>query len=129
MHALYRPAALALTAAIAVAGCGGSTPAAAVPPASLDPDSPTLVAENIAFDTDELGVPANRPFTLVFENRDGASHNVAIQTSGEDLRRVFDSRPFGGPGTRWYAVPALAPGAYAFVCDLHANMTGRLVAS
>lgn len=123
--------AAAVALAFALAGCvGGSGSSFDTPPASLDPNSPTLAAEGIAFDTDELRVPADRPFILVFENREPASHNVSILTDrGEHLERVFDSTPFGGPATRWYPVPALAPGAYTFVCDLHASMTGRLVAS
>jgi len=42
---------------------------------------------------------------------------------------VFEGVLFSGPATRWYPVPALAPGTYQFKCDLHANMTGSLVAS
>ena len=121
--------AAAITLATAAAACGGKGGEFASPPPSFDPGRPTLVAEGIAFDTDKLRVPANRPFTLVFDNRDSASHNVSFLTLGGNLERVFDSTPFGGPGTRWYPVPALAPGAYRFVCDLHANMTGRLVAA
>jgi plastocyanin len=121
--------AAAIALAAALAGCGGAGGGSFdTPPASLDPNSPTLIAEGIAFDTAELEVPASRPFTLVFENRDSASHNVSILTSGEHLDRVFDSTPFGGPGTRWYPVPALAPGRYKFVCDLHANMVGEVTA-
>jgi plastocyanin len=112
-------------AALAFAGCAPST---VTPPPSLDPDSPTLSASNIEFDTAELRVPANRPFTLVFENRDSASHNVAIDKDGAGHDRRLDGEVFGGPATRWYAVPALEPGAYVFVCVLHANMTGRLIA-
>ena len=132
-----RKVAVALAAAIALGiaatGCGGRASPFDRPPASFDPNSPTLVAEDIAFATEELEVPANRPFTLVFENRDSASHNVAIQSSievfGEGRLEVFfDSTPFGGPGTRWYPVPALAPGEYRFVCALHSNMFGTLVA-
>jgi plastocyanin len=99
------------------------------PPASLDPSSPTLVAEGFAFDRTELDVPANRPFVLVFENRDAASHNVSIYADGAHRDRRFEGVLFGGPGIRWYPVPALAPGTYDFLCDLHPSMIGRLVAS
>ena len=125
--------AAAITLGLAAAGCGRSSSPFESPPASFDPNSPTLVAEGIAFDTDELEVPADRPFTLVFENRDPVSHNVAIQNSDEvfgqgRLEVFFDSTPFGGPATRWYPVPALAPGRYKFVCALHTNMFGTLLA-
>ena len=112
-------------AALAFSGCAAPT---VTPPASLDPNSPTLSASNIEFDETELRVPANRPFTLVFMNNDSASHNVAIDKGGGGHDRRFDGEVFSGPATRWYAVPALEPGAYVFVCVLHSNMTGRLVA-
>jgi plastocyanin len=122
-----RRALLALAAgALVLSGCGTVT---VTPPPSLDPTSPTLAASNIAFDKAELRVPANRPFTLVFENRDSAAHNVAIDTDATGSDRPFDGEVFSGPATRWYAVPALAPGAYTFICVLHSNMTGRLIAS
>ena len=126
MPSVTRRAARALVAAaLVLAGCGQAT---VTPPPSLDPNSPTLSASNIAFDTAELRVPANRPFTLVFENRDSASHNVAIEKGSGGHDRRFDGEVFSGPATHWYAVPALEPGAYVFICVLHANMTGRLIA-
>jgi plastocyanin len=118
----------AIAGAAALAGCGGGAGSFDSPPPSLDPNSPSLIAEGIAFNTAQLEVPANRPFTLVFENRDTASHNVSILTNGDELARVFDSTPFGGPATRWYPVPALAPGRYKFVCDLHTNMVVEVIA-
>jgi hypothetical protein len=116
-------------AALLVSACSAGTSLYARPPASLDPNSPTLAAVDIAFDKTDLLVPANRPFTLVFENRDSASHNVSIDTDSTGHDRRFDGEVFSGPATRWYAVPALPPGAYIFVCVLHSNMTGRLIAT
>ena len=124
---LRRVVGLAVAAVIASA-CTASTSPYASPPASLDPNSPTVAAVDIAFDKAELVVPANRPFTLVFDNRDTASHNVSIDTDETGRDRRFDGEVFSGPATRWYPVPALAPGTYVFVCVLHSNMTGRLVA-
>jgi plastocyanin len=117
---------LLAAAALGLAACGPTT---VTPPPSLDPASPTVSASNIAFDQAELRVPADRPFTLVFHNNDGVPHNVAIETHANgSVERRFDGEVFGGPATRWYAVPALEPGTYAFVCTVHSNMTGRLVA-
>jgi plastocyanin len=115
-------------ATLVVSACTGTASPDAVPPASFDPKSPTLAAEGIAFDTAELTVPADRPFTLVFQNRDQLSHNVSIDTDATGHDRRFDGDVVTGPATRWYAVPALPPGTYVFVCVLHSNMTGRLVA-
>ncbi len=115
--------------ALAVAGCGGSAIANAHPPASFDPQSPKLAAQAIAFDTPVLAVPADRPFTLVFENRENVSHNVSIYADSTRRDRRFEGVVFSGPATQWYPVPALAPGMYLFTCDVHPIMNGSLVAS
>ena len=131
---LGRRAGLALAIALTVVACGGGGGGGSglgydTAPASLDPNSPRLTALNIAFDQAHFAVPANSPFILVFENRDSVSHNVSIYQDATFAKRVFQGVLFGGPATRWYPVQALAPGTYAFKCDLHANMTGTIVAS
>ena len=119
--------AAAALAAAALAGCGaGSAVGLDQPPPSLDPSSPRLVAEQIAFDRSDLEVAAGTPFVLVLENRDTVSHNVSIYTDADLRDRRFEGVLFGGPATRWYPVPGLAPGAYVFVCDLHPSMRGAL---
>jgi plastocyanin len=65
----------------------------------------------------------------VFENGDAVPHNVSIFVGDTGGERRFDGAVFTGPATRWYAAPALAPGTYRFVCDVHPSMTGRLVAT
>jgi plastocyanin len=114
--------------ALLVAGCGTGASANDRPPASLDPASPRISAVGIAFDTAALAVPADRPFTLIFENRENVPHNVSIYTDSSRQDRRFEGAVFSGPTTRWYPVPALAPGTYAFFCDVHPDMTGSLVA-
>jgi hypothetical protein len=127
-----RPLSVALltaAAAMLAAACGGSGLGYASPPAPLDPGSPMIGAEGVAFDRTELAVPANTPFVLIFQNREAVSHNVSIYADAAHQDRRFEGVLFSGPATRWYPVPALAPGTYTFLCDLHPNMTGRLVAS
>ena len=128
MTATSRAAAV-LAGALLVAGCGGGAAGLDQPPPSLDPSSPTLAASGVAFETDELKVAANRAFVVVFENRESLSHNVSIYADETHRQRLFEGALFSGPASRWYPVPALAPGTYVFACDLHPNMTGRLVAS
>lgn len=120
---------LAAALASVMLGCGGNGSALGqdTPPASLDPASPRLSADGIGYDTAELAAPANEPFVIVFENREAVSHNVSIYA--EDGARLFEGVLFGGPATRWYPVPALDPGSYRFVCDLHPTMAGRLTAA
>jgi plastocyanin len=121
----------AVAIAVAVAACGGgSTPVGlASPPAGLDPDSPTLVAEDLAFDHGQLSVPSGEPFVLVLENRDAVGHNVSIYADTAHRNRVVEGVLFTGPATRWYPVPALTPGTYQFLCDLHPTMAGTITAT
>jgi plastocyanin len=85
-----------------------------------------LVASGTAFDRTTLEVPAGRAISLVFENRDGAPHNVSITQAGAALP-LFVGEIFGGPAARVYEVPALPAGRYAFRCDVHPEMTGTIV--
>ena len=124
-----RAPALFLAVILAAAGCAGAALGYDQAPASLDPASPKIGAIGVAFDQAELAVPSNRPFILVFENREAVSHNVSIYTDSSRQDRRFEGVLFGGPATRWYPVPALAPGTYVFLCDLHPSMIGQLVAA
>jgi hypothetical protein len=114
--------------ALLVAACGGGGSGLGYdqPPPSLDPASPKLLAKDIAFDTTSLEVPANAAFILVFENQESVGHNVSISSDAGFQTRLFEGVVFSGPATRWYPVPALAPGTYHFRCDVHPNMAGEV---
>jgi plastocyanin len=133
MNGVRGHVAVALSAAaLSLAGCSGAAVPAETPPASGDPAGAWIAvsAEHIAFEERELSVPSNRPFTIVFENRDPSQHNIAILAGNAGGERQFEGAIFDGPATRWYAVPALAPGTYRFVCDVHpTGMNGTLVAT
>jgi hypothetical protein len=120
---------LPVVLAALVAACGGGGLGYDKAPAGFDPNSPKLAAANVNFDRGEIAVGANAPFVLVFENTEGVTHNVSIYADAAYQKRTFQGAMFSGRSTRWYPVPALAPGTYFFRCDLHNNMTGRLVAS
>ena len=71
--------------ALVAFGCGSG--AAGGPAPSTPPDGAVIVASNMSFDQAALKVPADRPFQLLFENRDGAPHNVTVLGSaGGDAR-------------------------------------------
>jgi plastocyanin len=123
-----RSAALAGVIAI-VAACGGTALGYTAAPASLPPDSPKVAALGVAFDQADVEVRASKPFILVFENQENVTHNVSVYADAALQQRLFEGVLFNGPATRWYPIPALEPGSYVFVCDLHPTMTGRLRAS
>jgi plastocyanin len=108
-----------LLACTTATGAGGSPPPA-------PPGGAVITAQGTAFDRQQLEVPAGRPFQLLFDNREGAPHNVAIyDEAGQPL---FVGEIFGGPGSRTYDVPAIPTGAYRFRCDVHPEMTGTVTA-
>lgn len=117
---------LALAAALAVAACGGGGLGYEVPPASFDPTSPKLFANNVAFDSADVDVPAGQPFVLVFENGESVGHNVSVYADTTYQTRLFEGAVFSGPATRWYPVPSLGAGDWIFRCDVHPDMNGRL---
>ena len=105
------------------------------PPASGGPVGPGTVgdtlqiaAQNIAFSTDELQAPAGSAFIIEFENRDaGIPHNVEIKDASGTS--VFVGEIFNGVAARTYQVPAIGSGSFEFICTVHPNMRGTLVAA
>jgi plastocyanin len=155
---LTRAIAAGVLLALAIAGCGSGggpgwtyapAPSATPVPSGVPSGSPvvsgspavspsgpggatvTVVATTAAqFDTPELEVAADEPFTLVFDNRDPTvQHNVVIRNPDGSKVEMGDTSFFLGPETRTYQVPALAAGAYPFICEVHpTTMTGTLTA-
>jgi plastocyanin len=81
------------------------------------------------FDPKELEGPANTPFTVVFDNQDATTgpHNWVLKDSTGAKVDIGDTAFFSGPAKKEYKVPALAPGDYPFLCEVHpAAMTGTL---
>ena len=108
----------------------GESPApsgSAAPSADPNAEVVDISALNVTFSTDTLTAPADVAFTIRFDNQDaGVQHNVEIRD--EAGAEVFIGEIFPGVAQRDYAVPALAAGAYPFLCTVHPNMTGTLTA-
>lgn len=138
--------AIVLASAGLVVGCGPSpAPATAVPSAAGPTDVvptpvvtavPTaegpqgdvvLTAENIAFTEPQVTAPAGVAFTLQLVNKDaGIPHGVEILDGAG--RSVYRSEIVAGPAAPLFNVPALEASTYTFLCPVHPNMTGTLVA-
>ncbi|HEU4527161.1 MAG TPA: cupredoxin domain-containing protein [Actinomycetota bacterium] len=87
-----------------------------------------VAAQNIAFDTDTIELPADTPATIVFDNRDaGVQHNIAIYEDDTLAAELFKGELITGPETIEYQIPPLPPGEYFFQCDVHPNMNGVVV--
>ena len=122
-------ASAAASAPASAAASGSVAPGSAAPSGAVSGASVTVVATSLAkFDTPNLTAPANKPFTLVFDNQDpSVPHNVVIINPDGTKVSMGDTAFFTGPAKRTYQVPALAPGAYPFHCEVHPNtMKGTL---
>lgn len=103
----------------------GMSPEPSAAPAPAGATEVALRASELSFEADSLIAPASQPFALVFENESQVPHNVSIYEPDGD--EVFKGEIFTGPRSVRYAIPALAPGSYRFVCDVHpAQMTGDI---
>jgi plastocyanin len=131
MHRLLLLRLAPLLLALPLIGCGGSDadiPALATAAADATPASSfNVVAKDLKFDTDTLVVNADAAVVISFENRDSATHNVAIYTEdGGDV--IYRGDLFSGDDTRVYRFQAPPPGVYYFHCDAHPEMDGVFVA-
>lgn len=114
----------ALAATVALGACSAAGRAASSsPPAEADV---TITAVNNAFEQSTLTAPAGEAFDLYFQNLDNAPHNVAIYTDASLSEELFIGEVITNDAIL-YAIPALEPGEYFFLCDVHPDMTGTLV--
>jgi cytochrome c oxidase subunit 2 len=109
----------------------GSPPAGSAPAGSAPAGSPPagavleLAAQNIAFDKNTLEAPAEKPFQILFTNKDNATqHDVEIKNPDGSV--AFKGELITGPADATYNVPALKTGSYPFTCTVHPSMTGTL---
>jgi plastocyanin len=126
MKRLFLSLGLVVLAAITVAcsGAAADNPASAGP---VDPNAPVITAQNMAFSPATLDVTANKAFSLTFDNKDGAPHNVAIYTDSSASQSISVGEIVSGSKTT-QQVSALKPGTYFFRCDVHHDMTGTITA-
>ena len=107
---------------------GASGPASAAPSAGGAPAPAadvTITAQNLKFTTTSVSGPANKPFTIAFQNEDnGTPHNVDVKKPGGG--DAFKGDIVNGVTTKVYNVPSLPPGDYPFQCTVHPDMTGTL---
>jgi plastocyanin len=86
----------------------------------------TVTAQNIAFDTDTIDLPADTEGTITLVNEDTVPHNIAIYTDDTVAENLFRGDTVTGD-TIDYTVPPLDAGEYYFQCDVHPTMNGSVV--
>ncbi len=111
-----------LCAAILGACASGGT---ASGPTMTEPPGPhlTVVAKDVAFDTNGLTVTADRPTTIFFDNLDDSPHNIKIQTGQGGGATLFDGEIITKRAII-YTVPPIPAGSYFFQCNVHPAMHG-----
>ena len=112
---------------VVATACSSGASGPSVPPQSLRPDSPKIVAKDLKFTTPAVTVPANTIFAIDFDNQEAVPHNVTIYDGKGTV--MFRGEIFTGSAHRTYSVTALAPGAYPFKCDVHPDMAGVITAA
>ncbi|HET7482232.1 MAG TPA: cupredoxin domain-containing protein, partial [Actinomycetota bacterium] len=87
----------------------------------------TISAQNVAFSTDTLTLPADEDASLAFANDDASSiqHNIGIYDK-EGGKELFKGDPIPGGTDTTYSIPALKKGSYYFQCDIHPGMNGSV---
>ena len=87
----------------------------------------TVVAQNLAFDTSAISLPAGQPSTITFDNRDaGVQHNIMITADDTLSTELFNGELVTGPVAVEYPMPPLEPGEYYFLCLVHPTMNGTV---
>ena len=111
--------------AAVLAACSGSSAGTAAPAGSVDPNAIVVTANNLAFSPTEVSAPADAPFAIAFDNQEGVPHNMVISDAAGT--KVFEGEIVSGQQVT-YSVPALAAGAYPFICEVHPDMKGTITA-
>jgi len=117
---------VALAAVLAAcSGASAEAPTPAAPAGSPSGDAVSIVAKDIKFVPTALSVKADTAFDILFDNQDGAPHNIDISSSGGAT--VFKCEIVTSTKVT-YAIPALPAGTYGFICDVHPDMKGTITA-
>lgn len=119
------------TPEVAPGGALVTSPPPPPSPVAAKPAALQVAAKDLAFDTEELQVPADQAFTIDFDNQDsGIPHTIEI-FSGESASDplLFDGAIVTGPAKMTYDVDALPAGTYLFNCKVHPTMEGTITAS
>lgn len=102
---------------------GGKTP-----PGPGPEEGVTVTAASVAFDTDEITLPADEESAVTIDNQDSTLHNWSIYETEDAETDLYIGPDVAAGSSLEYTVPALKKGEYFFRCDYHpTSMTGTLI--
>ncbi len=127
-HSLaIRPVLLLLAASLLLAACGGGSPSGSVECRRAVDGQLTNTADNLAFDTACIVLPAGEAVTIILVNDDTDPHNLAIYTDSSKGTGLFPGEIIDPGETIEYEIPPLEAGTYYFDCTVHPTMNGSVV--
>ncbi len=87
-----------------------------------------LTAQNVAFDTSTIAVPAGAEVTVQFTNLDSVPHNFAVYETSQANEPIFVGEIINEGTTTYTFTAPSQPGTYFFRCDVHPQtMTGDFI--
>lgn len=116
-------------AGLAIVGIGEGTAAGEHQPGGAEAQGIVVTAAALAFDTDQIALPADEETTISFNNEDSAEHNIAIYEDESAEQDLFTGEIIGPGDSTEYQIPAIPSGDYYFQCDVHPSMNGQAVAT
>lgn len=118
--------ALVVAASLLVAACGSGSPSGSVACTEAVDGLLTITAENLAFDTACIVLPADEPVTIRLVNDDNQPHNVAIYTDSSKGMPLFQGEIIDPGETFDYELDPLEAGSDYFDCTVHPEMSGSV---
>lgn len=106
-------------------GCGGGDPPSSAPEdcTPIEGGRHTLVAENLAWDTDCLRLDEPGPVAFTVDLRDrSVDHNLSVFGPSGKAETPLER----GPKRQRLAYDASKSGSHQYVCDIHPSMEGQL---
>ncbi|MEW6154953.1 MAG: cupredoxin domain-containing protein [Actinomycetota bacterium] len=88
------------------------------------PDPIRVSSIDIAFDTEEITLPANEEVVISYDNKDSVPHNIAIYRNPEFSGLAIFQGAVITSSRIDYRFTAPAAGTYWFRCDIHPLMQG-----
>ena len=116
-----------MASTVLLAACGDASPPGSLACRAAADGELTITADNLAFDTACIVLPAGETVTLILVNDDTDPHNVAIYTDSSKGTQLFAGDIVEGGETAEYKVGPMEAGTLYFDCTVHPTMSGSVV--